>query len=63
MSKYIYIPPPRTHSRIFHPLERYLDMLSKKYRQKLFLMGDREQRDDPKTYNKVMLDIDFKKEM
>ena len=64
MSQYKYIPPPpRTYSRISHPLERYLDMLNRGCRKKLFLIGDREHRDDLKTYNEAMLDIDSKKRM
>ena len=62
MSRYTYIPPlPHTYSRIFHPLEKYLSMLNRGCRGKSFLMGDRKHRDDPKTYNEMMLDIDSKK--
>ena len=58
---YVFPPPPHTYSRISHPLERYLGMLNRGCREKLFLMKDKKYRDDPKTYNEVMLDIDSKK--
>ena len=54
-------PPPRRYSRIFHSFERYLGLLNKEYREKLFLMEDREHRDNLKIYNEMMLDIDSKK--
>ena len=40
----------------FIPLERYLDMLNRGCR-KVFLMKNREYRDDPKAYNETMLGI------
>ena len=50
MSQYTYIPPPPyIYSSISHPLERYLGMLDRGCREKLFLMGDRKHRDDLKN--------------
>ena len=55
-------PPPRKSSRISHPSERYLGILIENL-EKVFLMGDRDIRNDPKTYDEAMLDVDFEKWM
>ena len=54
--------PPQRSSRVFHPLERYLDILPEDL-EEAFLVGDRDIRNNLKTYNEAMLDIDFKKWM
>ena len=41
-------PPSRRSSRIPHPTERYLSILIEDI-EKIFLMRDREHRDDPNT--------------
>ena len=51
--------PPRRSERIFHPPERYLGTILEKV-EKIFLI-DNGVHDDPKTYDKVISDIDFKK--
>ena len=49
------IPPPsHRSSRVFHPPERYLDILTEDL-EEAFLIGDRDIRNDPKTYDEVML--------
>ena len=55
-------PPPHRSNKVFHPLKRYLGILTKDL-EEVFLMGDRDIRNDPKTYDKTMLDIDFEKWM
>ena len=54
------VPPPRRSSRIFHPLKRYLGILIENL-EEVFLVRDRDIRNDPKTYDEVMLDIDSEK--
>ena len=54
------IPPIRRSNRISHPPERFLGILTEDL-EEAFLMGDRDIRNDLKTYDEVMLDIDFKK--
>ena len=55
------VPPPSCRSsRIFHPLERYLGILTKDLKE-AFLVGDRDIRNDPKTYDEAKLDVDSKK--
>ena len=53
-------PPPRRSSRISYPLERYLAMLKEDIK-KIFFVGDKDHRDDLKTYDEAMADIDFEK--
>ena len=53
-------PPPRKSSRIFHPPERYLDIISEDV-EKIFLIEHEVHGPNPKTYNEVMSDIDSKK--
>ena len=55
-------PPPRRSSRISHPPERYLDILIEVL-EEAFLIGDRDIRNDLKTYNEAMLDVDSEKWM
>ena len=43
-----------------HPSERYLDILTEDL-EKAFFMGDRDIRNDPKTYDEAMLNVDFEK--
>ena len=57
------VPPlPCRSSRIFYLPERYLGILTEDL-EKAFLMGDRDIRNDPKTNDEVMLDIDSEKWM
>ena len=57
------VPPlPRRSSRVSHPLERYLGILTKNL-EKAFLMGDGDIRSDLKTYHEVMSDVDSEKWM
>ena len=53
-------PPPHRLSRLFHPLERYLGILTEDL-EKVFVVGDRDIRNGPKIYDEVMLDVDFEK--
>ena len=53
---------PRRSSRIFHLLERYLDILTEDL-EKAFLVRDRDIRNDPKIYGEATLDIDSEKWM
>ena len=55
-------PPPRRSSRVSHPLERYLGILTKDF-EEAFLFGNRDIKNDPKTYDEAMLDIDSEKWM
>ena len=52
--------PPHRSSRISHPPKRYLDILTKDL-EEAFFVGDRDIRNDLKTYDEAMLDIDSKK--
>ena len=56
--------PPSSHrsSRISRPPKRYLDILIEDL-EKAFLVGDKDIRNDPKTYDEAMLDIDSEKWM
>ena len=55
------VPPPSCRSsRISQPLKRYMGMLMEEVK-KMFLMGDRNHRNDPNTFDEVRSDIDFKK--
>ena len=57
------VPPlPYRSSKIFYPPERYLGILIENL-EKVFLMGDRDIRNDPKIYDEAMLDIDSEKWM
>ena len=47
-------------SRIFHPPERYLNILTENL-EETFFVRDRNIRNDPKIYDEAMLDVDFKK--
>ena len=51
---------PQKSTRIFHPPERYLGTILKDI-EKIFLMKNRIHGDDSKTYDEVILDIDFEK--
>ena len=53
-------PPPRRSSRISHPPERYLGILTEDLKE-AFLMEDRDIRNDLKTYDEAMLDVDSEK--
>ena len=53
-------PPPRRSERVFCLLERYLDTISEKV-EKMFLIGNEIHRDDPKTYNEAISNIDSEK--
>ena len=53
-------PPSRRSSRIFHPPERYLGILIEDL-EEVFLVEDRDIRNDSKIYDEVMLDIDSEK--
>ena len=53
-------PPPYRSSRVSHPPERYLDILTENL-EKTFLMGDKDIRNNPKTYEEAVLDVDFEK--
>ena len=50
----------RRSNRIFHSHEIYIDMIMENVK-KIFLVGDRKHRDDPKIYNEEMSDINFEK--
>ena len=52
--------PSRSSSRIFRPPERYMGMLMEEVK-KMILMGDRDNGDDPNTFDEMMSDIDFEK--
>ena len=57
------IPPPsRRLSRVSDLPERYLGILTEDL-EEAFLIGDRDIRNDPKTYDEAMLDADSKKWM
>ena len=54
---------PRTSyrsSRISYPPEIYLGILTEDL-EEAFLIGDRDIKNDPKTYDEVMLDVDSEK--
>ena len=53
-------PPSHRASKIFYPPKRYLGIFTEDV-EKAFLMGDRDHRDDLKTYNEVILDVDSEK--
>ena len=53
-------PPPCRSKRIFHLPESYLGTISKKV-EEIFLVGNGVHGDDPKIYDKMILDIDSKK--
>ena len=53
-------PPPRRSSRVFHPLERYLGIISEDV-EKVFLTENGRHGDNPKIYDKVISDIDSEK--
>ena len=55
-------PPPRRSSRVSHPTERYLG-ISTENLEEAFLVGDTDIRNDPKTYDEAILDVDSKKLM
>ena len=55
-------PPPRRTNRISYPPERYLGILIEDL-EKAFLVSDRDIRNDPKTYDETILDINFEKWM
>ena len=55
-------PPPHRISTVSHPPERYLGILTKDL-EEVFLMEDRDIRNNLKTYDEAMLDIDFEKLM
>ena len=53
-------PPPHRSKRVFHPPERYLGTILEDI-EEMFLIGNGVHGDDPKTYDEVILDIDFEK--
>ena len=57
------VPPPlRRSSRISHPSEMYLGILTEDL-EEAFLVGYKDIRNDLKTYNEIILDIDSEKWM
>ena len=52
--------PPRRSSRIFRPTKRYLGIFTENL-EEAFFVGDRDIRNDPKTYDETMLDVDSEK--
>ena len=52
--------PPCRYSRISHPLKKYIGMLNRRYKEKLFLMkiGNR---DDPKPITRGWKTLTLKK--
>ena len=52
--------PPRRSIRVSKPPERYLGMLTEDIKE-MFLVGDKDQLIDPKTYDEAMSDIDSEK--
>ena len=55
-------PPPRRSNRISRPTERYLGILTENL-EEAFLVRDRDIRNDPKTYDEAILDVDSEKWM
>ena len=53
------VPSFHKSSRVSHPPERYLDILTEDL-EEVLLMGDKNIRNDPKTYDEAMLDVDSK---
>ena len=53
-------PPPHRSSRVSYPPERYLGILTEDL-EKSFLIEDRDIRNDLKTYDEAILDIDSEK--
>ena len=53
-------PPPHRSSRVSRPPERYLGILTKDL-EEAFFVGDRDIRNDLKTYDEAMLDIGSEK--
>ena len=53
-------PPPHKSSRVSHPPKRYLGILTEDL-EEAFLVGDRDTRNDLRTYDEAMLDIDSEK--
>ena len=57
----VVIPPsPLRSSRIFHPPEGYMNMLTKKV-EKIFFMGDKGHEDDLNIFDEAMSDFNLKK--
>ena len=55
------VPPlPRRSSKISYPPERYLDIHTEDL-EEAFLVRDSDIRNDLKTYDETMLDVDSKK--
>ena len=54
--------PPCRSNRISHPPKRYLDILTEDL-EKVFLVRYRDIRNDPKTYDEAILDVDSEKWM
>ena len=55
------IPPlPRRSSRVSHPPGRYLGILTEDL-EEAFLVGDKKIRNNLKTYDEAMLDVDVGK--
>ena len=52
--------PPCRSSRVSHPSERYLNILTKNV-EKIFLIGDKSHGDDLKIYDEAISDIDSEK--
>ena len=58
--KHTTINPPRRSGRLSHLLERYLGIFQEKI-EKVFLVGDKDHIDDPRTYDETISDIDSEK--
>ena len=54
------VPPSRKSSSISCPPERYLSILIEDL-EEAFLVRDRDIRNDPKTYDEAILDVDSEK--
>ena len=53
-------PPSRRSKRVSHSPERYLGIISEEV-EKMFLVGNGDPGDDPKTYNEAISAIDSEK--
>ena len=55
-------PSPRRSCRVSYPPKKYLGILTEDL-EEAFLVGDRDIKNDPKTYDEAMLDVNSKKWM
>ena len=58
--RHITVNPPQRLGRFSHPFERYLGVFQEKI-EEVFLVGDKDHMDDPRTYDEAISDIDSKK--